>query len=102
MARNPVPSRSGREPLGDSEVEEEAGAGDIGTFVSSLARAMRKWVTTKLGCRHLDKTKPATLVNGKNTVHVRTGNGSWAKMATDNQVLLSSGESPYCAIPIRS
>ena len=31
--------------------------------------------TTKLGCRHLDKTKPDKLVNGKNIVHVRIGNG---------------------------
>ena len=30
---------------------------------------------TKLGCRHLDKTKPETLAKGKNTAHVRTRNG---------------------------
>ena len=29
----------------------------------------------KLGCRHLDKTKPEELVNGKNTAHVRARNG---------------------------
>ena len=29
----------------------------------------------KLGCRHLDKTKPVKLVNGKDTAHVRTENG---------------------------
>ena len=31
-----------------------------------------EWETTKLGWRHLDKTKPETLVKGKNTAHVRT------------------------------
>ena len=34
-----------------------------------------RWETTKLGCKHLDKAKPEALVNGKNTVRVRTGNG---------------------------
>ena len=35
----------------------------------------KRWETTKLGCRHVDKTKPEELVNGKDTAHVRTGNG---------------------------
>ena len=45
--------------------------------IRSITRTCHEkgWETTKLGCRHLDKTKPETLVNGKNTVHVRTGNG---------------------------
>ena len=45
--------------------------------VRSITRTCHEkgWETTKLGCRHLDKTKPETLVNGKNTVHIRTGNG---------------------------
>ena len=34
--------RSGREPLGEPIFEEEAGAGDVGTFVPSLTRAIRK------------------------------------------------------------
>ena len=38
-------------------------------------RHENRWETTKLGCRHLDKIKPEMLVNGKNTAHVRTGNG---------------------------
>ena len=41
----------------------------------SLTCHEKGWETTKLGCRHLEKTKPETLVNGKNTVHVRTRNG---------------------------
>ena len=62
--RVPKPSRSEPEPLGEPELEEEAACHE------------NKLETTKLGCRHLDKTKPEKLVNGKNTVHVRTGNGS--------------------------
>ena len=31
------------------------------------------WETTKLGCRHFNKTKPEKLVNGKSTVHVGIG-----------------------------
>ena len=42
VRRPPTPSRSGREPLGEPKFEEEAGGGDIGTFVPSLTRAMRK------------------------------------------------------------
>ena len=42
LARYPVPSRSGREPLGEPKFEEEAGARDIGTIVPSLTRDMRK------------------------------------------------------------
>ena len=41
LGRYPVPSRSGREPLGEPIFEEEAGNGDTGTSVPSLARAMR-------------------------------------------------------------
>ena len=42
QARYPVPSRSGREPVGEPIFEEEAGTGDTGTSVPSLTRAMRK------------------------------------------------------------
>ena len=44
-----------------------AGAtGDIGTLLPSLTSAMLKaGKLQKLGCRHLDKTKPERLVNGK-------------------------------------
>ena len=42
LAGYPVPSRSGRELLGESIFEEEAGNGETGTSVPSLARAMRK------------------------------------------------------------
>ena len=62
LARYPVPSRSGREPLGDPIFEEEAGNGETGTSVPSLARHENKWETTKLGRRHLDKAKPEALV----------------------------------------
>ena len=56
--RYPVPARSGREPFGEPMFEEEAGNGDTGISVPSLARAMTKdGETTKLGCRHLDKNK---------------------------------------------
>ena len=41
LARYPVPSRSGREPLGEPVFEEEEGNGETGTSVPSLARAMR-------------------------------------------------------------
>ena len=64
-----IPVRSGR---GEPVFEEVAGKGDTGTSDPSLTRAMRKWKTTKLGCRHLDKTKLEKLVNVKNTAHVRT------------------------------
>ena len=40
QARNPV--RSGREPLGEPTFEEEAGNGDVGTIVPSIAHTMRK------------------------------------------------------------
>ena len=33
------------------------------------------WETAKLGCRHLDKTKPEKLVTQKNHTHVRTSDG---------------------------
>ena len=42
LGRIPVPSKSGREPLGEPIFEEEAGNGDTGTSVPSLTRAMRK------------------------------------------------------------
>ena len=61
--------------VGRTQFEEEAGAGDTGTSVPSLTRAMREARKLQLGYRHLDKTKPERLVNGKNTAHVRTGNG---------------------------
>ena len=41
LARYPVPSRSGREPLGEPIFEEEVGNGETGTSVPSLARAKR-------------------------------------------------------------
>ena len=41
LARFPVPSRSGREPLGEPIFEEEASKGETSTSVPSLARAMR-------------------------------------------------------------
>ena len=53
--------------------EEVAGKGDADTSVPSLNE--NRWETTKLGCRHSDKTKAEKLVNGKNTAHVRTRNG---------------------------
>ena len=37
LAQYPVPSRSGREPLGEPIFEEEAGNGETGTSVPSLA-----------------------------------------------------------------
>ena len=45
----------------------------IGPIVNTCHE--NRWETTKLGCRHLGQHTPETLVNGKNTVHVRTRNG---------------------------
>ena len=45
--------------------------------------------TTKLGCRHSDKTKPKKPVTQKNHTHVRTGNGL-SRMATDLLSYLTS------------
>ena len=57
---------SGREPLGEPIYEEEAGNGGTGTSVDMRKDGkLQNWV----------KTNPEKLVNGKNTVHVRTGNG---------------------------
>ena len=42
VGRPPTPSNSGREPLREPIFEEEAGNGDTGTSVPSLARDMRK------------------------------------------------------------
>ena len=66
LARYPVPSRSGREPLGEPIFEEEAGKGETGTSVPSLARAMRTG------------GKPQNWVVDtwtRQNQHVRTGNG---------------------------
>ena len=75
LARNPVPSKFGREPLGQPIFEEEAGAGGIGTFVPTLTRGMRndgklhEWfVDTRT--RQDQKARER-----ENTLHVRTGNG---------------------------
>ena len=64
--------KSGRRPLGDPILE--AGNGDT---IRSIARTCheKRWETTNFGCGHFDKTKPEAFVNGKNTAHVRTGNG---------------------------
>ena len=54
---------------------ELAGIGDIGTFDPSSTRHAKRWETTKLVCRHLDKTKPEKLVTQKKHAQVRTGSG---------------------------
>ena len=65
LARNPVPSRSRREPLGEPILEEEASNEE--TRIRSVARTCHenKWETPKVDCRHLDKEKPEAIVHGK-------------------------------------
>ena len=66
LARYPVPSRTGRESLGEAIFKGEAGKGGTSTSVLSLVRVSKTggkqqdWVVDTR-----DKIKPETLVNGK-------------------------------------
>ena len=62
MARGPIPSRSGLEPSGEPIFEDEAWAGETGTFCSVAPTCHEKrQETTTLGCGHFaqDKTRIA-------------------------------------------
>ena len=81
--RYPVPSRSGREPSGEPIFEEEAGNGDTGISVPSLARAI-----TKDGKRQNWVVDTWTKQNQKSSCTGQTSctfeqEMAWAKVATD-------------------
>ena len=71
----PVPSRSEPEPSGEPKFEEEACAGCLETFVPSHTCHEKSWETTKLGCRHVDNTKPEKLVTQKS--HTARSRRKW-------------------------
>ena len=81
VERAPTLSRSGTEPSGEPKFEEKSCNGELGIHGLCIIKRARvchesRWETTKVGCRHLDKTKPEKLVKQKNHAHVRTRNGS--------------------------
>ena len=76
LARYPVLSRSGREPFGTTVFEEVTVVRDWHVCSIAPTCLVQGWEITKLGCRHLDKSKTEKLVTQKYHTDARTRDGS--------------------------
>ena len=97
--RVPIPSRSEPEPLGEPKFEEEAGRRY--RHICSVAHTFheKSWETTKLGCRHLDKTKPEK-AREREKYRARS-NRKWLEPNGYGQCLHTPSPRWCCALPHR-